>query len=69
MSSKLNSNANVNSLFVDPFGFSTYTVLSTANHNDFTFSFPGFMPFFSFFMPWKLTRNYSKKIDPALFLT
>lgn len=49
MSSKLNSNANVNSLFVDPFGFSTYTVLSTANHNDVTFSFSGFMPFFFLF--------------------
>lgn len=49
MTSKLNSNANVNSLFVDPFGFSTYTVLSTANHNDVTFSFSGFMPFFFLF--------------------
>ena len=32
---------------MEPVGFSVYTIMSSANHDSFTFSFPIWMPFIS----------------------
>ena len=52
-----------NNYFVESLGFSTRKIISSANRDNFTSSFPTCMPFISFSCPTALARTFNSMLN------